>query len=221
MRASRRIRPKAVLIFGESVFDAEALKQLVMAARPDIPVTTTVERPPTLRRDTDITKHLKRAEIVSKTIMAALVKYKIEAVITHRDLDQVEPADDPNLPSVDEVAHCIELREAAALVPKLIATAPAWEMETWWLMWPEQVAKVRPSWKRLKNRPGVRVDKLTDSKEILKRELRQSEKPNLPDYSETDAPRIAGKIREDNVIRTPIGRAVAFERLLIALDQIP
>jgi hypothetical protein len=93
-------------------------------------------------------------------------------------------------------------------------------MEAWWFMWPDQVAKHRPTWEPLKDRSGKRVDRIKDAKEILTRELRPSGKVRVPDYSETDAPYIAALIRKDGTIRKPKGVSMAFSRFLAALDEI-
>lgn len=209
-----------IYAFGESINDAKVLKELVSAARPDLPPVQAKPKPIVLSRQADVKKHLGKANEIVRMMSAAKHVCEVVAVVAHRDLDNVEPASLPSVVSADEEALRAALRPISGLNAEVVVTTPAWEMEAWWLMWPEQVAKHRRSWKKLPDRTGRRVDRIVDAKEVLKKELVPHRNAKIPTYSETDSPLIAGLIRTDGVIRSPKGEAVAFKRFLIALDAI-
>ena len=220
MSAAQKIRRRAIWAFGESINDAKVLKELVGAARPDLPPVDPKPRPIILTRQADLKKHFDRSGEIARLVRAARLVHDVIAVVAHRDLDDVEPADHLHERSNNEEALRVALQPVADLGIDVVVTVPAWEMEAWWLLWPEQISKHRPSWKKLKDRSGKRVDRIVNAKEALRQELMPKKDSKIPQYSESDAPYIAAQIRKDGVVRSPKGRAVAFERLIHQIDQI-
>jgi len=170
------------MIFGEDDNDRKSLRYLVRALRP-IPLTIKLLRKPiVLAKDCDPQKVKDRAERIAALVRAQAVRGPIAAVLDHRDADAIEPA---HIASIQQMQKAL----IAAGVPIPIAVVPAFEMETWWWLWPDAVAAVNSKWKRLSRSGNVGV--IADSKETLRRDLRAR---GARDYEESDSPRIAEKV---------------------------
>lgn len=195
---NRQARPKAprVLVFGEDANDTEAIKELFRALRPTAPVPKTVRGPLVLVKDREPAGIAQNAEDAGRAVArAAGVRYDVKLVIAHQDCDKVEPA---HLP----LAREIEAAWGGVLDAPVIGVAPAWETEAWFYLWPDAVAAVNNSWKALSRQPR-NAGMIQDAKEQLRRDLRPGGGARVDDYSESDAPRIAAKIRERGEVNTP------------------
>jgi hypothetical protein len=130
-------------------------------------------------------------------IKAANVRLRVVATFLHEDADAIEPA------HID----VINKKEAplSTAPGEVIAVVPAWEIETWWLMFPKAAKKVVRAWKtptKYKNRPvgGVR-----HSKEELRVLLRQGlpGHPPVPEYRESHSPHFANAIVGNGLLDSP------------------
>jgi hypothetical protein len=218
---ARRAGPsRIILAFGESPNDTRAPSELKAALRPDLPPVAPRPRPIILRRDAEAAKGRSMADRIAAVVRAETVAHKVVAVLVHRDLDAPEPRDDASLTHESET----ELRRhLAAAVPGGCAVIPvvcAWEMEAWWFLWPDQVAAHRASWRRLPRQGRRRVDRISEAKEELRRSLRPKGRAHVPDFVEADGPRIATLVRGAGTARTPCGVAIAYQRLIAALDAL-
>lgn len=218
--ARRSGQPRTVLAFGESLNDTRALRELVAALRPDLPPVEPRQPPIILRKGTrPETKH-GMADKIAAIVRAEEVTRKVVAVLAHRDLDAKEPRDDASAPHDNEadLHHAISaaLPAGCAVIP----VVPAWEMEAWWFLWPDQVAAHRRSWRKLPPLDNPRVDRIANAKEALKDALRPRSRKYVPVFAESDGPRIAALVREAGTARAPRGVAVAYQRLMAALDAL-
>lgn len=218
---ARRTEPSpTILAFGESRNDTHALRELAAALRPDLPPVAPRPQPILLRRDALEGKRQNMADKIAAVVRAEAVTREVIAVLAHRDLDAPEPRDDASVAHENEA----ELRrDIAAAVPAGCAVIPvvcAWEMEAWWFLWPDQVAAHRTSWRRLPPRDRQRVDRISGAKEELRRALRSKGHAQVPDFAESDGPRIAARVRQAGTARAPRGVAISYQRLIAALDAL-
>ena len=189
-RSSRSLK-KTVLVFGESHNDSQAICALVEALRPDLQVRayrspTVLIHQNSLNR-TNIRKNIAQIKAVAT---AAAARDRIVAIVLHKDCDAVEPAH-------TGLANAVESQMGANAYIS-IAAAPAWEMETWWYLWPDAVSAYHPTWRRL-GRSGTSVGLIQNAKETLIRELRVKG-GNSRDYTESDAIGIAQYVRNLGII---------------------
>lgn len=182
---------RLVVIFAEDPNDAQALEHLLRYIVPNVgtirkprqPLVLIKGRlPPAARRNAASLVEQVQREAVAR-------KQPVSLVIAHQDCDAVEPAHVTLATRITD-----ELRRCGA--PNPVAAVPAWELEAWWYLWPDAVAAVCPSWRRLTR--GGAVGMLKDAKEQLRRDLRPLKGKRVPDYQETDAPRIAEMVRTQN-----------------------
>lgn len=178
-----------VVILAEDPTDAQALEHLLRHIVPDIG-TVRKPRQPLVQVKGRPTKAVRSlAERIAEAVRReeVYIGRAVDLVIAHEDCDAVEPAHVANAARIET-----ELRRRG--VPNVVAATPAWEMEAWWYLWPEAVAAVCGGWRPL-TRTGA-VGRLKDVKEQLRRDLRPSGRTRVPDYSVTDAPRIAQQVRQ-------------------------
>ena len=200
-RPSRRRKPR-VLVFGEDPNDTEAIKELFRALRPKAPAPKPLRDPIVLVKNRDAASVRANAEEAARAVVrAAGVKFDVKLVIAHEDCDAVEPA---HLP----LAARIEGAWGKALGLPVIGVAPAWETEAWFYLWPDAVAAVNSSWSALPRKPR-NAGKIQDAKEQLRRDLRPGGGTRVDDYQESDAPRIAAKVRERREVNEPLANVTS------------
>ncbi|GAB4196368.1 MAG: hypothetical protein OHK0013_03530 [Sandaracinaceae bacterium] len=189
--AERRRRP-VVLVFGESENDTGAIKRLTRALRPDLDADVEVRRTPlVLIKGALPERAAENADEIANVAKSAAKIRPVLAVLAHQDCDAVEPAH-------EEAAELIEngLRNAGCPgVP--IAVTPAWETETWWMVFPEAVGAVVQGWREPDDWIGKDVGKVEKSKEKLAsavqpRPKRKDKAPRA--YRESDSIAIADNI---------------------------
>lgn len=204
-RNRRAPRPRApvVLVFGEDANDREALGELVRALAPHAPRCQSIREPIVLVRDRDAAGQRKNAADIATVVRAYANSHDVRLLVAHQDCDDIEPAHEP-------LALAIEGRLAACGVP-VVAATPAWEMEAWWYQWPSAVLAVNRSW-RNPNRAGTNVGLLRDAKEQLRRDLRPRGQATPRDYTESDAPVIAEKVRELGIVDQRGVQSASFAR---------
>ena len=188
-----------VLIWGESQNDTHALEHLVRGMLPQdkLPVDVKKLRNPTIlsrsaqpRKRAEVAKFVAAQERVERKHRAQVV------VVAHRDCDAVEPSHVENSAELEA-----ELR--AAGVTKPVAATPAWCIENWWMLFPDELSNVRGCWRRL-NLGGRDVGQIQDGKRALTEALRpQQAKHSCPDYRESDSISIAQRISAAGAVRHP------------------
>lgn len=195
------------MIFGESDNDARAIAELIRALRPAGPVPVAMRSPPVYMKDADLTKAYDNADDIATAVELAALERDVVAVFVHQDCDAIEPAHVALAARIEEVL-------VAAGVDAGRAVTPAWEIEAWWLLWPDAVAATRTSWRRPDDWVGREVGRIPDVKEALRRAIRPREgrrDKTFPDYRESDSPAIAAKVRELGVIDAPQARSASFD----------
>ncbi|MCL6607891.1 MAG: hypothetical protein K6T74_07330 [Geminicoccaceae bacterium] len=193
---------KTVLVFGESQNDTAAIAELVKCLKSELHVETR-RQPIILDRGAAAVKRKKMFADIAGVVRAERVRRPVHAVILHRDCDAIEPRH-------IEVSEGIEKEAGKALAPTPVVPAtPAFELETWWFLFPDAVAAYRPGWRRLA-RNGQDVGKLLNAKEILRRDLRPHATSKVRDYTESDSPGIARKVRELALCGRPRARSDSF-----------
>jgi hypothetical protein len=184
-----------ILIYGEDQNDRIALRNLLGAilnnsSNFDI---KPIQSPIILSRNAERRKHEKMSEKIRAVEKSFESKYSKVIVVAHRDCDAVEPAH-------IETAKALEDELKAIGVKRPIAATPAWEMETWLMLFPDALKKTRTCWRAWD--PGnSNVGLLDNTKERLKRALRPvGSESTCPDYKESDAQLVMQKLKEDPLI---------------------
>lgn len=192
-----------VLLFGEDPNDLNALRTLVRDWHPETRVQIRRD-PPILSRGAQRTKRGTMAERISSFARAEEQRDSKVVVVAHRDCDQVEPA---HLASATELEN--DLRVAGVSRP--VAATPAWEIEAWWMLFPEALRQVRACWRAL-NIGNTNVGSIPHAKERLRRELRPTGAAarKCPEYVESDSIRIAEEIARSGLLTQRAGRAASL-----------
>lgn len=189
-------RHAAVLVFGESEHDRQAIRHLAAGLRPDLASAIEVRRRPlVLIKNATLPKARDNAaEIAAVAAQEARIR-PVLAVLAHEDCDDVEPAHEKVEARIEENLK----RERCPGTP--IAVAPAWEIEAWWLVFPEAVGRVVRGWRDPDDWVGKDVGRIRDAKEALaKAVLPRTRTPGgaAPrSYEERDSVAIARNIAED------------------------
>jgi hypothetical protein len=200
-----------VIVFGESHNDSQAISTLIEALRPDLRVIA--YRSPTvlIHRDSahraNIQKNIAQIKAVAR---AAAKRNNVVAVVLHKDCDAVEPAH-------AALAHAVE-GQMGANSYITIAAAPAWEIETWWYLWPDAVSSYHPTWRRL-GRSGTSVGLIENAKETLIRELRVKGGV-VRDYRESDAVGIARHVKSLGIVNAKNAISQAFDQFSVKVGAI-
>lgn len=199
------------LVFAEDANDAKALIELTNALWPDAPPIHHARSPLVLVRNRADAEARKNAAKISDAVKAFEIRKNAKAaiVIAHEDCDAVEPAHTP-------LAAKIKANLVAEGLSGVVPVAPAWEMEAWWFMWPDAVSAVNSKWKKLRSTKGNH-GMITNAKESLRKALRTKE---ANDYEESDAPKIALKVRELNLVRNRQGTASSFNDFEREIDAL-
>lgn len=180
-----------VLIFGEDYNDCAALSHLVKALLPANmkPNVRPMRRPIILSREAEQRKRAAMSHEIASFAHGFEKAGKKVTVVTHRDCDAVEPAH-------IEQAKQLKADLNAAGVKSVVAATPAWEIESWWMLFPKALRDTRPSWKNV-DYGKAHVGAIVNAKERLTRDLRPNGHSKCPDFKESDGILIAQKIAKD------------------------
>lgn len=197
-KRQREARREVVLVFGESENDRRAIQHLVVALRPDLEGAVEPRRSPLVLIKGALPKKQKSnaAEIASIAKLEQRTR-SVRAVLAHQDCDAVEPAQ-------VSVSHAIESALSSAGCPgAVIAVTPAWEVEAWWMVFPEAVKKVCQAWREPRNWVGKDVGKVTNAKEKLAQAVQTggAAAKTKREYRESDSIDIAQNIANQNLLR--------------------
>lgn len=180
------------LVFGEDYNDRAALVHLVKALCPveARPTVKNLRQPIVLSRNAVASgKRRKMSEDIAVIARAHASSASKVHVVAHRDCDAPEPA------HVAETST-LEAELTAAGVENPIAATPAWELESWWMLFPSTLENVRSCWKKI-DYGRQHVGMFKDAKERLKKDLRpdgKEERRRCPDFKEEDGIKIAAQI---------------------------
>jgi hypothetical protein len=201
-----------VLVFGESTNDTFALRQLIEALCPDLEGRVEVRRQPQIHlKDVPLDKMPGRVEKILRQIRLE-IECELLCVFVHEDCDAVEPAD-------EGASAVIEAAFAKAGL-QVHAVTPAWEIEAWWLQWPEQVSAVRSSWAVPDKHVGRQVGRIENAKEELDRLVRpKGAKRAFLGYRESDSEAIARRIKQDDVARAPRATSASYSRFVRDVEK--
>ena len=195
-----RGRRALILVFGESEHDRRALVELVRGLRPDLrDLVEERRRPLVLIKGTLPSKARSNAEEIAALARVEQRTRNVLAVLAHEDCDAIEPAH-------AEVAEKIEAELRAAGCPgEPIGAAPAWETETWWMVFPEAVGKIVEGWRDPDDWLGRDVGRVEWAKEKLAAAVQPRPRPRKGPprpYEERDSISVARNIVQDDLLRS-------------------
>lgn len=191
-------KSKAILVFGENDNDRSALIEIAKALAPEAKIHYEKRNKPLI-----LASKQERAETVrsteqdiAKLVKVAQVRFDVLAIIAHRDCDDIEPAH-------VKMATDIKANLQGVGVKHIVAATPAFELEAWWLLFPNAAQAVCKSWRHFTYN-GINVGMIRNAKEHLTRALRPKEpskRQRCPEYSESDSVRIAREVGKLGGIR--------------------
>ena len=185
---SKQSAKRVIAVFGESHNDSQAIMHLVSALKPDLQVRAVRSPTVLIHKNAGGRNNIRRnADQIKEAIKALNVHSRVVAAVVHKDCDEIEPAH-------TRLSKVIEAQLAGTKYVCVAAT-PAWEIESWWYLWPDAVSAYHASWARL-NRRGKNVGLLADAKEQLVRDLRPKGSKKTRDYVESDSVGIAEFVRK-------------------------
>jgi hypothetical protein len=170
--------------------DRRAICQLATGLRPDFKGSIETRRSPlVLIKNARPEKARTNAEDIAKLVKQETAARDVVAVLAHEDCDATEPAH-------VAAATKIEGALASAGCPgRPVGVTPAWEIEAWWLVFPEAVAPVVKGWREPNDWVVKDVGKAEHAKEALTRALRPRRiDRKVRDYSEADSIEIARNV---------------------------
>jgi hypothetical protein len=213
--ADKRTKPaEEVVILGEDDNDRKTLKVLIAALRPDLPDGSL--RP--LREPITLVKGIPPDRLPTKaTKVSALLRARnhvapIRCVFMHEDADALEPA---HLALIDKIETTYR-----SLPWPVYAAVPAWEIETWWFLFPTAVAALHRSWRAPDQHLGRDLGKIENAKERLRQCIRPAgtRARTFRSYVESDSVHIAAKIVELGLLTPPW--AAKSASWLVFLDKV-
>lgn len=195
-----------VIVWGESPNDTRALRSLILGLSPELEGRVKIRRPPLMMtKNVDNVRIKGAARKAIAALKAEAARHDVAAAFFHEDADALEPAH-------DVLCDRKEAALAGAPVP-VHAVAPAWELEAWWLMWPDEVKAHNPSWRSPSKYLGRRVGLVENAKEELVRLLRPpAVTGSFRDYQELDSPGIAEKVRQAGLAGSPGALSKSYDR---------
>lgn len=200
MSQAARAGRGAVLVFGESRNDSDAVAELVVAANPRLAGRVrALPRPTSLTRTAGARLVRRWVTEIAKAVQAhEAAKGPVVAVLVHRDADGPDP----------DASVAAALRgQLAPLGGQLVV--PVQMIEAWWFLFPDAVEAVRPgTWRGCLPRRHRDVERIDRPKNEL---MSRTGAGGGTSYTEADSPAIARKIREQG--GTPHGLSASYRRL--------
>lgn len=217
MNRTTGVRRSVVAFYGEHPHDAQAIRELTAGIRPEISSGHTLrilKSPPTLVKDLQVAKRRTRASKVVATLRAVAAKDGLRAVVFHEDADRPEPA---------HIEVEKTYREAYSAVPcEMVVAVPAWEMETWWFLFPSAVSAICSQWESPDKYSGRSVGTIRNAKEELGRAVRPAKrKPgSFREYREEDGERIAKNVVSMGLVAIPSAKSSSFDRFVEQVHEV-
>lgn len=221
-KGAKRRRQPAILVFAEdkaNAYDSKAVASLVVGLRPDLAGSVHPRRRPlVLLRDASADDIRRRRAKLERQLEIERKRLDVRAIVVHEDCDAVEPA--------HVQLDATHRKNLSPLGVEVVPSVPAWELETWWLLWPDLLPQVRSTWSspsRFKNKD---VGSIEHSKEVLAKALIPSglsarEKARFRSYKESDAPAVAEAVAKSGRSRSPDGKSKSYELFVKRLDDMP
>ena len=114
--------------------------------------------------------------------------------------------------NVAEIAAVLEQGLLAEGIEQAVAAATAWEIETWWFLWPDAALAVNSKWRRPEP-PTPEVGRIENAKEAFRQTLRPRVRNQRPrDYAKSDSPKITAQVRAMGLVDRPAGISHSFDR---------
>ncbi len=202
-----------ILLYGESPNDTHALENLIIGLLPLNKSITfrKLRNPVILSHKAQQRKRAAIGKLIAAVERAERSRYGCVVVVAHRDCDAIEPAHVTN-------SNALVADMKACGVDRVVAATPAWCIETWWMQFSSEVAKVRPCWNSI-NFKSLSLGHIADAKKMFARAVRNPARKSCPEYSESDSISIAEQIKISGAARHPVrlasGSLTLFrERLL-------
>ena len=192
-------RRAVVLVFGEHDHDRRAIRHLAEGLRPDLAGKVEVRRQPlVLIKGATRAKARSNAERISELVKSESAARDVLAVLAHQDCDAVEPA---HIAAAERIENELTAAKCSAYP---IGVTPAWEIEAWWLLFPEAVGRVVKGWRDPDDWIGRDIGKVENAKETLARAVQPRPLPASPprDYAEEDSIAIASNIAAHDLLRS-------------------
>lgn len=193
-----------MLVFGEDEHDRKSIIILTAGLRPDLKHRLTARRDPILLvKGVGDLKTRKRRDLLAKAVEAENRVRGVLAAIVHEDCDDVEPA---HLELSSSILH--QYSSTGCIV---IPATPAWELETWWFLWPDAAQAVVPSWRKPNKFKGRNVGLIPNAKEAYKKATSPSgNRSGIRHYRESDSPLLAAKIVELSLLERPTAASASY-----------
>lgn len=215
MNKARRVpKAKKVLIFGEDENDTKSLREHVAALCPELSGRIEIRRRPQIHlKQVPLEKMPGRIEKIERQLrVEGLGPDDVVCLLIHEDCDAVEPEH-------ENVASRLETSFAKHSRYQVHAVAPAWEVEAWWLLWPQETASIRSSWLVPDKHVNKEVGRLRNAKEELSRLVTPAKpRSGFLGYRESDSILIATAVRRAGVIRQPRAISASFDRFVRSVD---
>lgn len=192
-------RRNVVLVFGENEHDTKAVRHLVEGLRPDLRGILEPRRQPlVLIKNARPENARSSAERIVSVVRQEMATREVLAVLAHEDCDAQEPA------HVTAARRIEDELNRAGCPAVAVAVTPAWEMESWWMIFPEAVGKLVKGWRDPDDWIGTDVGRVTNAKEKLARAVQPRPKPSRHPraYEEHDSIQIAANVNKDALLRT-------------------
>lgn len=208
-----------ILIFGEDDNDRRALGHLVRALCPDNAKVRIEPRrqPIVLSRECAASgKRRSMANDIAQFARAEDGPGRRVVVIVHRDCDRLEPAH-------QEEAEALRMELRSAGIADVVAATPAWEIEAWWMLFPQALAATRRCW-RIVDYAHQHVGLIPHAKERLRRDLRPVAWParkSCKDFVESDGVRVAEEVLRAGLLREAArSRSDSFQCFKAGIEAI-
>jgi len=186
-----------VLVFGESDNDTKAVRHLVEGLRPDLSGIVEPRRHPlVLIKNATPERAKNNAQRIASVVRHEMVVRNVLGVLAHEDCDAVEPA---HVAAAEKIER--ELKDALCECVT-VAVTPAWEMEAWWMVFPEAVGQIVKGWRDPDDWIGKNVGVVPNAKECLARAVQpRRRQPSPPrEYEEHDSIQIAANVMRDGLL---------------------
>lgn len=206
-------KPVVILIFGEDSNDRAAIKELILALRPDAVRIEPRRSPLVLVKGKDKARDRKNLAEIAAVVRADQRRGWRCVVVAHRDCDAIEPAH-------ERIAGELERGLLDQGIAQAVAATAAWEIEAWWFLWPEAALAVNSKW-RCPEPPRRDVGQIENAKETFRQALRPRKKGQRPrDYTESDSPKIAARVKDLGIIDQRAAVSGSFERFMSKVREL-
>lgn len=195
-----------VFVFGEDKNDSAAIGHLIRGILPagsNITIRP-LRDPPILRNDSAVVKRQAMSEKIFGIVNAFQRSGANVLVVAHRDCDDIEPAH-------VKATEALEASLRQAGIKFVVAATPAWEIETWWMLFPEVFPNICSSWSKI-DYGSSNVGMISNSKERLARDLRSKSGKRAPEFREQHGIDVARFVAENRELVAKIrARCGSFE----------